>query len=148
MKKTLITLTFIVFAFSANALAQRSAVSGSEVTGTFTLTSDSNRTSQFKIVALGKGDLKVEFSTALNLGSDGNPRGNTGTGSGKATISGNIAIFAPDGQESDQCSMTIVFVKLGQIKVAQDGDCGFINDMISTEGIYKRTSAVKPKFIN
>lgn len=148
MKKTLITITFIVFAFSANAFAQRSAVSAAEVNGTFRLTSDSNRTSEFKILALGKGDLKVEFSTALNLGRDGNPRGNTGSGSGIATISGNIAIFTPNDQEADQCSMTIVFVKLGQIKVTQDGDCGFINDMISTEGIYKRTSAVKPKFMN
>lgn len=146
MKKTIILLSLIILAFSANAFAQRKAVSAAEVTGTFKLTSDANRSSELKILALGKGSLKVEFFTALKLGPKGEARGNTADGSGTAKIVGDAATFTPDGQEAEECTITIKFVKLGQIKVTQEGTCGFINEMISTEGTYKRTSAIKPKF--
>ena len=146
MKKTIILLSLMILAFSANVFAQRKAVSAAEVTGTFKLTSDANRSSEFKILALGKGELKVEFFTALKLGPNGDARGNTADGFGTAKIDGDSATFTPDGQETDQCTITIKFIKLGQIKVTQEGTCGFINEMISTEGTYKRTSAAKPKF--
>jgi hypothetical protein len=146
MKKTIILLSLIILAFSANAFAQRKAVSATEVTGTFKLTSDANRSSELKILSLGKGNLKVEFFTALKIGPNGDARGNTASGSGIAIINGDIATFTPDDQEPDQCNITIKFVKLGQIKVTQEGTCGFINEMISTEGTYKRSSATKPKF--
>ena len=146
MKKTFILLGLMILAFSATAFAQRKAVSAAEVTGTFKLTSDVNRSSEFKISALGKGNLKVEFFTALKLGPDGDARGNTANGIGTAVINGDTATFTPDEQEADNCSITIKFVKLGVLKITQKGDCGFINEMISTEGSYKRTSSAKPKF--
>jgi hypothetical protein len=146
MKKTIILLSLMILAFSANAFAQRKAVSAAEVTGTFKLIGDSGRSSEFKILSLPKGHLKVEFFTALKLGPNGDARGNTASGSGLALISGDTATFTPDGVEPDQCNITIKFVKLGQIKITQEGGCGFINETISTEGIYKRTSTVKPKF--
>ena len=146
MKKTFILLSLVILVFSATAFAQRKAVSAAEVTGTFKLTSDVNRSSEFKISALGKGNLKVEFFTALKLGPDGDARGNTANGIGTAVINGDTATFTPDEQEADNCSITIKFVKLGVLKITQKGDCGFINEMISTEGSYKRTSSAKPKF--
>ncbi len=146
MKKTFILLSLIVLAFSANAFAQRKSVSAAEVTGTFKLTGDANRSSELKIEALAKGHLQVEFFTALKLGHNGDARGNTANASGLALISGDTATFTPTEQEPDQCSITIKFVKLGQIKITQEGSCGFVSDMISTEGTYKRTSSAKPKF--
>ncbi len=148
MKKSfiLLSLAFISFAFATETFAQRKAASAAEVTGTFKLTSDANRSSEFKILALGKGNLKVEFFTALKLGPNGDARGNTANGIGVAIITSDFATFTPDGQEPDACNITIKFVKLGQIKVTQEGDCGFISDTITTAGTYKRTSAAKPKF--
>jgi hypothetical protein len=146
MKKTIILLSLMILAFSANAFAQRKAVSAAEVTGTFKLAGDANRSSELKIQALGKGNLKVEFFTALKLGPNGDARGNTASGSGIAIINGDTATFTPDDQEPDQCNITIKFIKLGQIKITQEGGCGFINEMISIAGSYKRTSAAKPKF--
>ncbi|NJM54257.1 MAG: hypothetical protein HC846_13280 [Blastocatellia bacterium] len=110
------------------------------------MTSDEGRSSEFKILALGKGKLKVEFFTALKLGSDGDARGNTADGMGTAVINGDTAFFTPTNQQAEECVIKIKFVKLGQIKITQEGDCGFISDSISTEGTYKRTSAAKPKF--
>lgn len=126
----------MILAFSANAFAQRKAVSAAEVTGTFKLTSDASRSSEFKI----------EFFTALKLGPNGEARGNTANGFGTAQINGDRAFFTPEGQGAEECLIIIKFVKLGQIKVTQEGTCGFINEMISTNGTYKRTSATKPKF--
>ncbi len=146
MNKSFILLSLVLLAFSVNTIAQRKAVSAAEVTGTFRLTSDSGRSSEFKILALGKGNLKVEFFTALKLGPNGDARGNTASGIGVAIINGDSATFTPDGQEPDACNITIKFVKLGQIKITQEGGCGFVSDTISTEGTYKRTSAAKPKF--
>lgn len=136
----------MALSFASETFAQRKAVSAAEVTGTFKLTSDSGRSSEFKILALGKGNLKVEFFTALKLGPNGDARGNTANGIGVALISGDTATFTPDEVEPDECNITIKFVKLGQIKITQKGGCGFISDTVSTEGIYKRASAVKPKF--
>jgi hypothetical protein len=146
MKKTFILLSLMILAFSVNAFAQRKSVSAAEVTGTFKLTGDANRSSEFKILALGKGNLKVEFFTALKLGPNGEARGNTADGIGTAKMNGNRAFFTPKGQTAEDCLIIITFVKLGQIKVAQEGTCGFINENISTAGTYKRTSAAKPKF--
>jgi hypothetical protein len=136
----------MILAFSANTFAQRKTVSAAEATGTFKLTGDANRSSELKIQALGRGNLKVEFFTALKIGPNSETRGNTANGSGIAIINGDTATFTPDDQEPDQCNLTIKFVKLGQIKVTQEGTCGFISETISTAGIYKRTSAAKPKF--
>ncbi len=143
---TIFCLSFLTFIFSGETFAQRKAVSAAEVTGTFNLTSDSGRSSEFKILALGKGNLKVEFFTALKLGPNGDARGNTASGSGIAIISGDTATFTPDDQEPDKCNITIKFIKLGQIKITQEGSCGFISDTITTAGNYKRTSSTKPKF--
>ena len=99
-------LTFLTFIFSGEAFAQRKAVSAAEVTGTFSLTSDSGRSSEFKIFALGRGNLKVEFFTALKLGPNGDARGNTASGSGIAIITADTATFTPDDQEPNGCSIT------------------------------------------
>lgn len=148
MQKVFISLglAFAALIFTGKTFAQRKAVAAAEVNGTFSLTSDASRSGEFKILALGKGALKIEFFAALKLGRDGDARGNTASGTGIASISGDTATFTPDGREAENCSMTIKFVKLGQIKITQQGDCGFVSDAISTAGIYKRTSAAKPKF--
>jgi len=144
--KIILSLAVVVLFFADQASGQRKAVSAAEVTGTFKLTSDSGRSSEIKIQALGRGNLKVEFFAALKLGPDGDARGNTASGSGIAIINADTATFTPDDKEPDQCNITIKFVKLGQIKLTQEGTCGFVSEMISVAGTYKRTSSAKPKF--
>jgi hypothetical protein len=148
MKKLLFVLFTVgsFAAFSDQTCAQRKAVSGAEVTGTFRLVSDQSRSAAFKILALGGGKLKVEFVTSLRLGADGDARGNVGLGSGTAFIYADEAFFTPEGQDAAECFIKIKFVKPGTIKIAQDGNCGFINDFISTEGTYKKISSKKPSF--
>jgi hypothetical protein len=146
----LIALLGFTLLFTNETFAQRKNVSNKEVTGTFKTADGAN---SVKIFAVGRGgldrpgyNLQVEFFASLKLGPTGEANGNTGTLSGYAPINGDTATFTPDDQEPDQCNITIKFVKLGQIKITQEGTCGFVSDLISTEGTYKRTSATKPKF--
>jgi hypothetical protein len=127
---------------SAAAQGKRAAVSAAEVTGTFRTDGGD---SEFKIAALGRGHLKVEFFGSVKLGREGNVY--TGEAAGLALIEGDTAIFVPDGQEPDQCSIKLIFTKPGSLKVVQEGEggCGFgLN--VTADGVYKKASGAKPKF--
>jgi len=152
MNKILMSLMFFISLFlcANETSAQRKSVSAKEVNGTFKTADGAN---EVKIFSVGRGgldnpgySLQVEFFASLKLGPDGDARGNTGFLSGFARIEGDTATFTPEGMEYEKCSITIKFVKLGVLKIKQKGDCGFVNDMISTEGDYKKTSGAKPKF--
>ena len=146
MKKLTIFLAVfaLCFMFFAPAKAQdRKSVSGAEVTGTFRDASGS----EFKILALGKGKLRVSFSGVyVYKMTNGEEMANTGEAAGTANIVGDTATFMPD--ETEQCVITLKFLKPGRLKVTQDGtdaDCGFgVN--VSAAGSYKKASAKKPIF--
>lgn len=134
----------ICFFLTPGANAQtRKAVSGVEVTGTF----QSSSGSEFKILALGKGKLRIAFSGVyLFKMSDGGDMANVGEAAGEAEIAGDTATFKPE--DTEECTITLKFLVGGKIKVAQkgtDAECGFgVN--VSAAGLYKKVSNAKPKF--
>ncbi len=147
MKKLLIICSVFVFCFVAavevNA-QNRKAVSGAEVTGTFRETASG---SEFKILALGKGKLRVDY-----LGfywykiARGEKMVNFGGASGEAVISGDTATFTP--ADTEQCTITLKFLTRGRLKVSQNGtppECDFGHN-VSAAGTYKKVSGKKPQF--
>jgi hypothetical protein len=98
---------------------------------------------EFRIWALGKQRLQVEFSGVYEYKSPQGPSANVGEGSGIATIEGDTAVFKPEGAE-DECQITLKFIA-GKLVVTQTGICGFGHN-VSAEGTYKKVSSQKPKF--
>ncbi len=122
--------------------AQRASVSGAEVTGTFRAKGGN----EFKILALGKGRLQVEFNGVYAYKVKGDLMANIGSASGIATIEADKAVFKPEG--TDACTITLVFTKPGELKVEQEGDspdCGFGHN-VNAAGTYRKVSARKPVF--
>jgi hypothetical protein len=134
------------------AIAQRKNVSAKEVNGTFQTADGSNI---IKVLSLGKGgldrpgyNLQVEMNISLLQGPNGEVRGNTKTLNGIASISGDLATFTPDGMASDTCKVSMKFIKPGTLVVLkQAGSCDFPTDAMTTKGTYKKTSSVKPTFV-
>jgi hypothetical protein len=148
--KKLFLLFLVLFAAVSVASAQRASVSGKEVTGTFRSYFKGKykgNYNQVKILAIGNGKLKVAFDlTYPHTDSTGQLTANTGIAEGTAEITGDMAIFKPDGTE--KCTITIKFVKLGQIKITEDGSdsgCGF-GFNVTSDGTYTKVSSAKPKF--
>ena len=131
MKNFFILLLMLCASVSAVS-AQRTSISGAEATGTFRLYFDAaskgkGNYNEVKISALGKGKLKVSLSlTYPYIDGRGQPSANFGDAEGTAEITGDTAVFSPEGTET--CKITIKFVKAGQIKITEDGGdggCGF-----------------------
>lgn len=155
MKKlTIFTAVFalwLIFFSGVQTNAQnRKSVGAAEVTGTFR----SHFTGKFKgsyneikILALGKGKLKISFELLYPyITGGGELSANMGTAEGEATIVGDTAVYSSD--EYGQCKITIKFVRAGLIRVSQNGndaDCGFGRN-VNAEGTYKKASGAKPKF--
>ncbi len=149
MKNLLSFWGFAIFIFfccvptETNAQTRKS-VSGTEVTGTFRDESGS----EFRILALGKGKLRVAFSGIyMHMTASGEKMPNLGEASGEAIISGDTAIFRRE--DTKQCTITIKFLTRGRLKVTQKGtdvECGFGNN-VSADGDYKKISSAKPKFV-
>ena len=98
---------------------------------------------EFKIWALGKQRLQIDFSGVYEYKTPQGPTANEGVGSGVATIKGDTAIFKPEGAK-EECEITLKF-KGGKLVVTQTGICGFGHN-VTAAGTYKRLSAKKPKF--
>ncbi len=134
-------LCFIA-ATAANAQS-RKAVGGAEVTGTFRDESGS----EFNILALGRGKLRVAFSGVYPYKTArGEDTANMGEAIGEADISGDTATFSPE--EFQECTITLKFLTRGRLKVTQhgnDAECGF-GANVSADGTYKKISSKKPKF--
>ena len=153
-KKSFLILVAIVFSVfvTVPVLGQttRKSVSAAEVTGTFRHNFTGKfrgSSSEVKIVSIGKGKLKVAFDLVYpyEIG-DGELSANTGTAEGEAAIEGDTAVYSST--EFGPCRITIKFVKLGQIKVTQEGadaDCGFGHNVMA-DGAYRKVSSAKPKF--
>lgn len=136
---------FILSFFTiAETIAQtRKSVSGAEVTGTFRSVSGS----EFSIVALGRGKLRVIFSGVYTYNIvNGEPMAHAGKARGEAEIAGDTAAFKPI--DTQECTITIKFLPNRRIKVTQkgsDAECGFGHN-VSAQGNYKKISNSKPKF--
>ncbi|MGI9034529.1 MAG: hypothetical protein ACR2GD_00690 [Pyrinomonadaceae bacterium] len=147
----IISVFAVLFVSAENSFAQsRKAVSASEVTGTFRSYFGGKAKgsySEIKILSTGKGKLKVSFDLAYPyIEGAGQMTAHMGTAPGAAAIAGNRAVYSSS--EFGQCTITIKFVKPGQIKVTQSGndtDCGF-GANVSATGTYKKVSGAKPKF--
>jgi len=113
-------------------------VTAAQVNGTW-----KTKGGEFKIWAVGKQRLQVEFSGVYEYKTPNGPMANEGEGSGIATIEGDTAIFKPEGAE-EECQITLKFTG-GKLIVAQTGICGFGHN-VSAEGTYKKVSSRKPKF--
>lgn len=148
MKKLILFASFIFIIFSSLAASAqtRKAVGGAEATGTFRETSSG---SEFKILALGKGKLRIAFLGNYPYKmSNGGMMANTGEASGEAAIAGDTATFKP--ADFEQCTITIKFLPRGRLSVSQKGvdtDCGF-GANVSASGDYKKISGRRPKFEN
>ena len=98
--------------------------------------------SEFRILALGRNRLKVQFDGVYRTGGGSI---NMGYAAGEAIIEGNIATFKPP--DTDRCEITLIFLKK-KLKVMQDGsdaDCGFGHNVFAT-GTYSKVKSGKPKF--
>jgi len=114
------------------------SVTAAQVNGTW-----KTKSGEFKIWALGKQRLQVEFSGVYEYKTPQGTMANEGEGSGIATIEGDTATFKPEGAE-EECRITLKFTG-GKLVVTQTGICGFGHN-VSAEGTYRKVSSKKPKF--
>jgi hypothetical protein len=129
--------SLLIHQFPALAASEK-IVTAAQVNGTWQA-----KNGTFKILALGKQRLKVEFSGIYEYTSPYGPMANTGDASGIAIIEGDTAIFKPESMDKD-CRITMTFTE-GKLKVYQVGFCGFGNN-VTAAGSYRKTSDRKPKF--
>lgn len=120
-----------------NVQAQK-IVTAAQVNGTWVC-----KTGTFKILALGKQRLKVEFSGVYEYDSPAGPSANIGEARGIATIEGDTATFKADPDEPE-CLITMQFAD-GKMIVTQTGNCGFGHN-VTAAGTYRKKSGAKPKF--
>lgn len=137
---------------SSEILAQRKAVSGAEVTGTFRSYFKGKYKGNYNeilIQALGGNKLKIEMGLTYPFQLDGEMSANLGEATGEAVINGDTAVFVPDysAENNNACKITLTFSKPGTLIVATEnnGDCGFGHN-VSADGTYRKTSSTKPKF--
>jgi hypothetical protein len=114
------------------------SVTAAQVNGTWKM-----KGAEFKIWALGKQRLQIEFSGVYEYETPQGPTANEGEGSGFATIEGDTAIFKPEGAE-EECRITLTFTG-GKLVVTQTGICGFGHN-VTAAGTYMKVSARKPRF--
>lgn len=157
MSKNFLILIFALIIsgiFSLDAKAQtRDSVSAKEVNGTFQYKFTGKfkgNSNEIKILALGKGKLKIEFNLIYPyLMQNGETMVNMGNVTGEAEIEGDTAIYTAENEYGDEdCRITIKFTKPGEIKVTQDSSgssCGFGHN-VGAGGTYKKISSTKPTF--
>lgn len=119
---------------SAAAFAASRIVTAGDVNGTW-----GSKTGAFKVWALGRQRLQVEFSGTYAVGPD---MANTGDAHGIAHIEGDTAVFEPRGV--GPCRITMKFERT-KLVVDQDGACGFgLN--VTADGTYTKKNRRKPHF--
>lgn len=122
---------------TTEALGQK-VVTASQVNGTWRSGSKT-----FKVWALGKQRLKVQFLGTYEYKTPAGWMANVGEGSGIASIERDTAIFKPEAADED-CKITMKF-KGGKLFVSQEGGCDFGHNVIA-DGTYRKISSRKPKF--
>jgi len=116
----------------------KDVVTAAQVNGTW-----KNSRNEFKILALSKNRLKVQFYGTHEYRTAAGPGANTGELSGTATMEGTIATLKEQ-ETPEGCTITMTF-KAGKMEVTQDGECGF-GAGVSADGSYRRVSSRKPSF--
>lgn len=124
--------------FARGRASAQTVVTAAQVNGTWR-----NKTGSFKVWALGKQKLQVEFLGSYEYKTPEGLMANTGSGGGIAFIEGDTATFKPDGADDD-CKITMKFTK-GKLVVEQEGGCGFGHN-VSAGGTYMKANGRKPKF--
>jgi len=153
MKNLLLSLFLLSCLWeNSQALAQRAAVSGAEVTGTFRSYfkgSAKGSYNEILIQALGGNKLKVEMSLTYPYKANREALANVGEATGEAVVKGDTAIFIPDYAKENRngCRITLKFKRPGSLLVTTENnlDCGF-GFNVEADGTYRKTSAAKPKF--
>lgn len=145
MSKTLL-IACCIFVSAAGALGQEPTptpppvhkiVTAAQVNGVYRYYQ-----SEFRILALGRNKLKVQFD-GIYITQAGSP--NMGSATGEASIEGNVATFKPE--ETQRCEITLVFLpnKLRVTQEGSDAECGFGHNVYAT-GTYRKIKSGKPKF--
>jgi hypothetical protein len=153
--KRLSVITFLLLicaAASSESFAQRKAVSGAEVTGTFrsyfTDEQFKDSYSEILIQALGGNKLKVEMKLIRPYQVTENVSVNVGHTTGAAVIQGDTAVFeSEDSTADDPCKFKLEFVKPGTLVVTTENKRGcYFGQGVDADGTYKKTSGAVPKF--
>jgi hypothetical protein len=131
-------LSFVAASIATSLAGNDKSITAAQVNGIW-----KTKGGEFRIWALGKQRLRVEFSGVYEYKSPQGLTANEGEGSGVATIEGDTAIFKPEGAE-EECQIVLKFTG-GKLLVTQTGICGFGHN-VSAEGTYKKISSRKPKF--
>ena len=131
------TRTFLL-CFAAASIATSHADSDKSVTAGHVNGTWKTKGGEFKIWALGKQRLQVEFSGVYEPATEAFRTRHEGEGSGIATIEGDTAILKPEGAE-EECQITLKFTD-SKLVVTQTGLCGFGHNA-SAEGTYKKNSS-------
>lgn len=125
-------------ALPIHLFAGPTAVTAAQVNGTWT-----NKSSSFKIWALGKQRLRIEFFGTYSQHGPSGPMAKIGEGTGIAFIEGDTATFRPTGTKKE-CMILLRFAG-DQLIVTERGFCGFgLN--VSADGTYQKSNSSKPKF--
>ena len=125
-------------AISPSAKPVQKVVTAGQVNGTWRW-----QRNTFKVLALGKQKLRLEFQGTYEYKSPAGKMANTGTASGTVTIEGDTAFFKPSDAD-EQCKISLRFTR-GKLLVTQEGVCGFGNN-VTAAGTYRKINRNKPKF--
>ena len=154
MHRSILILLLLVVptTLGSETVAQRKAVSGAEVTGTFRSYFKGKFRGSYNeilIQALGRNKLKIQMDLVYPYEVNGEEMAHLGAADGEAVITGDTALFVPDyaKEENKPCKITLRFTKPGALIVSTEHnvDCGF-GFNVAADGTYKKTSSAKPKF--
>lgn len=118
--------------------AANASIGAAQVNGTW-----ATPAGEFKIWALDRHRLRVEFSVAAEHKGEAGPTANAGEGHGIAMIQGDTAVFRPGGADAD-CRITLKFTRRNLV-ATQTSKCNFGKFAI-VDGTYKKVSTSKPVF--
>jgi hypothetical protein len=132
-----IPLSLAIAPLQAYGVSQKT-ITAEQVNGTW-----QKKNGVFRIWAVGKQKLRIEFQGTYKYQSQAGPTANIGYGKGTAYIKENTAIFKPENSEAE-CKISMVFSNKKLI-VKQESNCGFgLN--VSSSGTYSRANSQKPEF--
>ena len=148
LQLAIVAAVSMVFAGGASAQKTRASVSAAEVNGTYKMNfrgKFASFSNEVKLLALGRGRVRVAMDLVYPYTlRNGEPMVNMGTLDGEASIDADVAVYKSEG--TDQCTITIRFVRPGTIEITQsESVCGFGHN-VTADGTYKKISSRKPRF--
>ena len=154
VQRSILILLLLILSgnLAPEVLAQRKAVSGAEVTGTFRSYFKGKYRDLYNeilIQALGRNKIRIEMELLYPYEVKRERTANMGSASGEAMITGDTAVFTPDysREMNQECKITLKFTKPGTLIVSTESNqgCGFGFNVFA-DGTYRKTSSAKPKF--